>query len=69
MGSQMERSPEPLLVSPAQAAKLLGLGRTKIFELIADGQLASKREGTRRLVSVASIRTYAACDAGGPKAA
>lgn len=61
MGTQSGSSVEPLLVSPEKTAQLLGLGRTKVFELIASGRLASKREGTRRLVSVASIHAYAEC--------
>ena len=64
MGSWLSSSVEPLLVSPAQAARLLGLGRTKVFELLASGRLASKREGARRLVSMASVQAYAACEAG-----
>jgi excisionase family DNA binding protein len=67
MNSTAENSDDVLLVSPARAAKLLGLGRTKTYQLIAAGRLASRREGARRLVSVASIQAYAACEAVGPK--
>ena len=54
---------EPLMVSPDQAAEILGLGRTKIWEMIADGRLASRKEGARRLVLMSSIKPYAAAAA------
>jgi hypothetical protein len=42
-------SPEPylhkLLVPPDEAAVILSLGRTKVFELMATGQLSSVRIG------------------------
>lgn len=54
---------EPLMVSPDQAAEILGLGRTKIWEMIADGKLTSRKEGARRLVLVSSIKAYVAAAA------
>jgi excisionase family DNA binding protein len=45
----------PVLCSIADAAKILGIGKTKTYELIADDQLECVTIGTRRLVKVASI--------------
>ena len=47
---------EPLLCPVGEAARLLGLGRTKTYELLATGDLASIQIGTRRLVKMESIR-------------
>jgi len=48
---------EPYLCSVNDAAKALGVGRTKLYEMIATGELRSMQIGTRRLVKVASIRS------------
>lgn len=36
----------------------LGIGRSKVFELMASGELRSVRVGRRRLVSEAAIRDF-----------
>jgi excisionase family DNA binding protein len=41
------------------AMKLLGLGRTTIYELIRSGRLRSVREGRTRLIPASAIREYA----------
>jgi excisionase family DNA binding protein len=46
---------EPVLCSVADAARMLGIGKTKTYSLIDDGQLETVSIGTRRLVKVASI--------------
>jgi excisionase family DNA binding protein len=46
---------EPVLCSIADAARVLGIGKTKTYELITDAQLECVIIGTRRLVKVASI--------------
>jgi hypothetical protein len=46
---------ERIWCSVEDACDVSGLRRTKIFEMIAAGELTSRREGRRRLVSVASI--------------
>jgi excisionase family DNA binding protein len=45
-----------LAVSPAKAARMLGIGRTKLYELIDSRQLRSAKIGNRRLVPVDAIR-------------
>ncbi|MFB9058477.1 MULTISPECIES: helix-turn-helix domain-containing protein [Sphingobium] len=47
---------EPYLCSVSDAAKMLGVGRTKLYDMIAKGEILSMQIGTRRLVKVASIR-------------
>lgn len=46
---------DPVLCSIADAARILGIGKTKTYELIAENQLECATIGTRRLVKVASI--------------
>ncbi|WP_298128257.1 helix-turn-helix domain-containing protein [Brevundimonas sp.] len=43
------------LVSVREAARLLGIGITKTYELIADGLLDTVTFGSRRLVTLRSI--------------
>ena len=47
-----------LAVSPAEAARLLGLGKTKLYELIATNELASIKIGARRLIRVSAIEDF-----------
>lgn len=41
----------------AEACEVTGLGRTKIYELIGDGRVATTTVGRRRLVIVQSLLT------------
>ena len=41
---------EPLAISINETAKALGLGRTSIYAMIADGRLEAFRLGRRRLI-------------------
>lgn len=47
---------EPLAVTVATARELTGLGNTKIFELLASGQLYRVKVGRRTLITTKSIR-------------
>ena len=47
---------EPLAVSINEATKIIGLGRTSIYAMIADGRLKVFKVGRRTLVRVKSIR-------------
>lgn len=47
-----------LAVSPAEAARLAGLGRTKLYEAISSGALPSFRIGTRRLIRVSALDAW-----------
>lgn len=50
---------DTLLCSIPDAARALGLGRSKIYELIAEGRLETVTIGRRRLVRVESVRAMA----------
>jgi excisionase family DNA binding protein len=47
-----------LAVSPAEAARLAGVGRTTIYEAIGSGALRSLKIGKRRLIMIVSIREW-----------
>lgn len=55
---------EPLAVSPKQACLLLGVGTTRLYQLLASGELASYHEGRARRITMASIRSHVARLAG-----
>lgn len=46
--------------SVKEAAEASGLGRSTIFELIRSGELASFKEGRRRLIPAEAIRAHSA---------
>ncbi len=52
----MTRLARSLAVSINDTAKALGLGRTSIYQLIAEGKLEAFKLGRRTLVRVDSIR-------------
>jgi excisionase family DNA binding protein len=52
--------PAPLLWSPTDAAKRLGIGRAMLYELLAAGQLASLKIGSRRLIADEELRRFIA---------
>jgi excisionase family DNA binding protein len=54
---------EALLVSIPDAGKALGLGRSKVYDLIGDGRLETVTIGRRRLVRVESVKALAAMTA------
>lgn len=47
---------EPITVTIQGAREALGLGRTKIYALIAEGKLKKRKIGRRTLVTTKSIR-------------
>ena len=50
---------EPILCSQAEAGKILAIGKTKLSELIAEGELETIRIGARRLVKISSLMRLA----------
>jgi len=48
----------PLAVSPAEAGRLAGVGRTTIYAAISSGELRSLKIGTRRLVALDALREW-----------
>lgn len=49
---------ERLLFTAEEAAEVLGLGRTKVYELMASGRLLSVKIGTCRRVPADALRSY-----------
>jgi len=52
-------SEKPLLRSVAEAGRLLSIGRSRIYELMNEGELDSRELGKRRLITTASIEAFA----------
>lgn len=48
----------PIAVSVAEACRLTGLGRTRIYQAMADRELDSLKIGRRRLVLVVSLHAF-----------
>jgi len=50
--------PEPVTVRIPVAMRMLGVGRTKLYELMDDGTIATIKVGRSRLVVARSIRDF-----------
>lgn len=50
---------EAIFCGIPEAAKALGIGKTKAYELIADGSLKQVKIGRRSVVTVESIHAFA----------
>jgi excisionase family DNA binding protein len=60
MAERIESGIPVLLVCPEDAARALGIGRTKVYELIRSGALRSVRVGGLRRVPVAALDEFVA---------
>jgi excisionase family DNA binding protein len=49
---------ERMLLKPTEAAEVIGLGRSKTYELISKGQIPSVRIGKSVRVPVAALRNW-----------
>lgn len=49
---------EPLAYSINEAARALSVGRDKVYELIAKGELRAKKAGKRTLIPRSSIEAW-----------
>jgi len=49
----------PICISINETVRVLGIGRTKVYELIKDGRLEVVKIDRRTMVRTASIRTLA----------
>lgn len=56
----MTAAAHPLLYKPKDAAAEIGIGRTKLFELMASGAIASVRIGHARRIPRAALEAYVA---------
>ena len=52
--------PEPLAVRIDVAATMMGLSRSKIYELIEEGAIVSIKVGRSRLIPVANLQAFLA---------
>lgn len=50
----------PIAVSPDEAARLAGIGRTTLYAALAKGDLKSIKIGTRRLIKIEAIHEWLA---------
>ncbi|OHC97812.1 MAG: excisionase [Sphingomonadales bacterium RIFCSPLOWO2_12_FULL_63_15] len=48
--------PEPLAYSVNEACRLSTLGKTRLYQLIAEGRLEARKIGKRTLIPAASLR-------------
>lgn len=55
---QKDNRLEPLSVDIPEACRLTGLGRSKLYQLLGNGEIASVKVGKRRLITVASLRCW-----------
>ncbi|GGK98942.1 hypothetical protein Ppa06_67150 [Planomonospora parontospora subsp. parontospora] len=46
------------VLRPAEAARVLGIGRDKVFELLRSGQLRSYKEGRLRRIPAEAVEEY-----------
>ena len=49
---------EQLMYRPAEAAQVLGIGRTRVFALIKSGRLRSIKLGGGRYISADALRAF-----------
>ena len=52
----MNDAPAPLAVDVKEAARLTSFGKTKIYEMLADGTLPSRTIGRRRVIPYAALK-------------
>ena len=51
---------DKMLLTPTDCAQLLSLGRSKVYELLASGQLPSVQVGRARRVPAAALEAFIA---------
>lgn len=54
---------EPLAYSVSEACRVTSIGRTRLYALIAEGQLQVRKIGNRTLIPAASLRALIEGDA------
>lgn len=57
---QPTHSTPPIAVSPDEAARLAGIGRTSLYAALAKGDLKSIKIGSRRLIKIEDIHEWLA---------
>lgn len=54
----------PLAVSVGEAARLVGCGRSKLYELIREGRIRTLKIGRRTLVPVTALQVFVSSSTG-----
>jgi excisionase family DNA binding protein len=49
---------QPLALAPLSAAPFLSISKRSLSRLIADGKIVARKDGTRTLVDVESLKAY-----------
>jgi excisionase family DNA binding protein len=60
MTDLLRRQPEPLVVRPHDAMRILSCSRATLYRLLNHGEIEGYLHGTARLISVSSIKAYIA---------
>ena len=55
----MVNTVDPILVPVNDGARIIGLGRSKFYELVAEGRLPLVKIGRRSLVSLVALQEFA----------
>jgi excisionase family DNA binding protein len=50
--------PEPLLLRVEEAARLLSLSRSTLYEMLSAGEIASVRRGSARRIPMAALHSW-----------
>lgn len=53
-----DATPERLLLRPTEAAEVLGVGNSKVYELIAEGTIPTVKVGSRVRIPVEGLRAW-----------
>lgn len=48
----------PLLFTPEEVARLLGIGRCRVYDLLREGEIASVKVGASRRISARALSEY-----------
>jgi excisionase family DNA binding protein len=56
--NMVQNRPDRLLLRPTEAAEAIGIGRSKVYELLASGELPSIRIGASVRVPVDALRAW-----------
>jgi excisionase family DNA binding protein len=58
--SAEKSEPDLILYRPSDAARILSLSRSVVFDLLRTGRLRSVKEGRTRLIPASAVREYVA---------
>jgi excisionase family DNA binding protein len=53
--TNVNRQPEPIAYTVNDACRVLGLGRTFLYQMINDGRLEARKIGKRTLITAVSL--------------